>query len=86
MSEQQLELSLGSAVAQAARPKPCWKAWKIGDRVRVLESGLTGSINALPPKKYPFWRATVNFDHPDNEGHGCCFCTQDEMERLPVEI
>jgi hypothetical protein len=44
---------------------------------------ITGTIFCLPPKMSPHWRATVNFDQPDEHGHDCCFCTQDEMVRDP---
>ena len=62
-------------------PMACWNGWRVGDRVIVLDGMITGTIFALPPKMSPHWRATVNFDQPDEHGHDCCFCTQEEMVR-----
>jgi hypothetical protein len=47
---------------------------------------ITGTIFCLPPKMSPHWRATVNFDQPDEHGHDCCFCTQAEMVRDPSNV
>jgi len=83
MSALQLDLALELPAHVGCASTPCWKGWKVGDRVRVLAGMITGTIVVLPPKMSPHWRATVNFDAPDAHGHDCCFCTQDEMVRDP---
>lgn len=83
MSALQLDLALELPAHVGCAPMPCWKGWRVGDRVRVLDGMITGTIFCLPPKMSPHWRATVNFDQPDEHGHDCCFCTQAEMVRDP---